>query len=426
MISSLIDILRNIPIIGYLFLAYLLYSYINKGKEKKKPNQRHDKPQENSIDVISNEPNELETSESVIEDFDESDFIHVTENTVKEVYLHAKNDLNKMNRQRQKTLLQRRLMWITFILIPILSIHFVLPAYDIYTTSNTINILGTIAMYTLMFSTCIFRSRYISSLTRTSTMERNIIERIVKKLFPSFNYSNQYHVTNEQIRDSKLFETVGFPPSTYGYLNGRYRGVNLHISDIGLIEQGASKTVLHALLFAIPVLYNVFMVLRYVIPDIFSSHITSSTLFTFRGLFFWARFNKELKGTTIILPKSIEDKLKSIFNGKELVRLEDTRFNNEFLVYGDSQIEARYILTPSLMEKIMEFKQSHDCSIMLSFHNNMIYIAVENSNGLFAFPKGNIESERVIQELIDDILITLAVVDDFKLNKRTLYTETTT
>ena len=51
----------------------------------------------------------------------------------------------------------------------------------------------------------------------------------------------------------------------------------------------------------------------------------------------------------------------------ELVKLENPEFESEFAVYSDDQIESRYILSPSLMERILSFKKQTKKSIQLSF-----------------------------------------------------------
>ena len=42
------------------------------------------------------------------------------------------------------------------------------------------------------------------------------------------------------------------------------------------------------------------------------------------------------------------------FSKRQLIKLEDPEFEKLFAVYGDDQIEARYILTPALMQAAWE------------------------------------------------------------------------
>jgi hypothetical protein len=91
----------------------------------------------------------------------------------------------------------------------------------------------------------------------------------------------------------------------------------------------------------------------------------------FRGLFFVADFNKNFNGYTVVRAGMV-----GALSGlnRNLVKLEDPRFNKSFTVYSDDQIEARYLLTPKMMERIVGL-QNIIGSFEASFSNSSIYIA---------------------------------------------------
>ena len=80
----------------------------------------------------------------------------------------------------------------------------------------------------------------------------------------------------------------------------------------------------------------------------------------FKGLLFSADFNKNFNINTFVLTDTAEKlfgflgkKLQSIGKSHgDLVSLENPDFEKSFAVYSQDQIEARYLLTPALMEKI--------------------------------------------------------------------------
>lgn len=103
-------------------------------------------------------------------------------------------------------------------------------------------------------------------------------------------------------------------------------------------------------------------------------------------LFLVADFHKNFKGKTVILP----DKAQKTFGaylgkkiqqfgwkGLELVYMEDPKFEELFAVFGNDQIEARYLLTPKLMEKLVQIKNKFRTNLQVAFTNNKIYIALE-------------------------------------------------
>ncbi|MEI8348403.1 MAG: DUF3137 domain-containing protein [Pseudomonadota bacterium] len=109
----------------------------------------------------------------------------------------------------------------------------------------------------------------------------------------------------------------------------------------------------------------------------------------FRGIFFCAQLAKNFKGRTFILPDKAEQSLGKFFGnfiqehlmGKvagrgELVKLENPIFEKLFVVYGDDQVEARYHLTPKVMENIVYFYNKYHFQMAISFKGNRLYTAI--------------------------------------------------
>lgn len=147
----------------------------------------------------------------------------------------------------------------------------------------------------------------------------------------------------------------------------------------------------------------------------------------FRGVFFIADFNKDFRGRTLVLPDTAErlfghfgQKLQAIAMPRmELVRLEDRRFEREFVVYGDDQIEARYILTPSLMDRILQLKDRTGRTIYLSFADSKVYLAISTGENILE-PRlsGCLADPSIIQRYYQQIASVLRIVDDLNLNIR--------
>lgn len=147
----------------------------------------------------------------------------------------------------------------------------------------------------------------------------------------------------------------------------------------------------------------------------------------FKGLFFIGDFNKDFTTQTMVLPDTAEklfgylgQKLQSlnIFRG-QLIKLDDPEFEKHFVVYGNDQIQARYILSTSLMERIVEFKKKTGRKIYLSFVGSMVFVAVSYTRSLF--------EPRIFKTLLDfdpirkyfeDLQLAIGIVDDLNLNTR--------
>ncbi|WP_298062848.1 DUF3137 domain-containing protein [uncultured Rikenella sp.] len=92
----------------------------------------------------------------------------------------------------------------------------------------------------------------------------------------------------------------------------------------------------------------------------------------FRGFFFVADFNKDFRGQTTLVPNYWGSRWLA---GRARVQLENPRLMKEFLVCSTDQTEARYILTPALMERIMRLWDKYPGRLSISFTGSCIQVA---------------------------------------------------
>jgi len=147
----------------------------------------------------------------------------------------------------------------------------------------------------------------------------------------------------------------------------------------------------------------------------------------FKGIFFVADFNKHFKTRTQVLPDTAEklfgklgQKLQSMSSTRgELVKLEDPEFEKEFCVYGNDQVESRYILSTSLMRRILEFKKKWNTKIYLSFVDSKVYIAIWLKKNLFETRLfKTIVDYSFIEENVKYLVLLISIVEDLNLNTR--------
>lgn len=152
----------------------------------------------------------------------------------------------------------------------------------------------------------------------------------------------------------------------------------------------------------------------------------------FKGIFFEADFNKNFRTRTYVLPDTLEKtfgvfgkKLQSMnFSRPPLVKLEDPEFERHFAVYGEDQVEARYILSTSLMKRLTDFRNKTNKSVSLSFVDNSIYVAIPESKNLFEprLFRSNLDPA-FIREYYNFLALTIGIVEDLNLNLR-IWTKT--
>lgn len=151
----------------------------------------------------------------------------------------------------------------------------------------------------------------------------------------------------------------------------------------------------------------------------------------FRGLFFVADFNKHFAGETLVLPDNLSAPLgrfghtlqalgaKMTSQRGDLVILEDPEFEREFAVFATDQIEARYILSNSLMRRILNFQRKTGRRLHLSFVATKIYIALPSQKNLFE-PSvfRSALAPAPLQDYLDDLQLMTGLVNDLDLNTR--------
>jgi len=147
----------------------------------------------------------------------------------------------------------------------------------------------------------------------------------------------------------------------------------------------------------------------------------------FRGLFFVGDFNKKFIGETIVLPDTAESIFGSLgtmfqkwnMSRDQLVKMEDVEFERAFAVYGNDQVEARYILSPALMQRILQFKQKTKSKVRLSFIASEVFIAVPLSENLFEAPFfSSMVKFETIEGFNKYLVLFIGIVEDLNLNTR--------
>ena len=92
------------------------------------------------------------------------------------------------------------------------------------------------------------------------------------------------------------------------------------------------------------------------------------------SLFFYADFNKILNSEIFIYSSEFLEFTHSSYQNMNLTTLDNAQFNRNFKVFTDKPKNAWYILTPLLMQQLLELKNIVNCPINVSFTGSTIYI----------------------------------------------------
>ena len=147
----------------------------------------------------------------------------------------------------------------------------------------------------------------------------------------------------------------------------------------------------------------------------------------FKGLFIEADFHKNFQGRTFVRPDFAERTmgfvgraLQKVTLGEEkLVQLEDKEFEKEFVVHGTDQVESRYILSTSMMRRMLDLKQKFQAEVSCSFVESSMFIAISIQENLFE-PKfgSSLLDEEYLRKYYVQINSCIGIVEDLGLNTR--------
>ncbi|MEW5832509.1 MAG: DUF3137 domain-containing protein [Campylobacterota bacterium] len=242
-----------------------------------------------------------------------------------------------------------------------------------------------------------FAYRQISS-GYAKDFKTRIITPLIHAIDPHLLYNPGFTVSQHLFERSDLFKRSIDRYSGNDYVKGSIKGVPMEFSDVHAEYQtrdSKGRTQWHTL---------------------------------FRGLFVVAEFNKHFHAKTVILPDHAEKIFGSLIGGwlqsknfarEGLIRLDDPEFEKRFVVYGSDPIETRYILTHSMMKRILDFQIKLPHPLFVSFVHNHIHIAVATGRDLFepALFTSLLDYKQAM-EYVNTLRNTIGLVEELKLNEK--------
>jgi len=100
--------------------------------------------------------------------------------------------------------------------------------------------------------------------------------------------------------------------------------------------------------------------------------------------------NKHFRGRTVVVAKLwssrvgrwASTKVQQLnYQSLQAVRLEDITFTQLFDVYAQDQVEARYLLTPDVMQRLVSLRRSINRDFRVAFDRGQVYVQVDDVTG---------------------------------------------
>jgi hypothetical protein len=139
----------------------------------------------------------------------------------------------------------------------------------------------------------------------------------------------------------------------------------------------------------------------------------------FHGLLFHAEFNRSLAGRTVVLPRGQTPQSGVLNRDLAPAGLESPEFAALFSVYASDPVEARYVLTPNTMERLVDLARTVGRPLYAAFDRRRVFVAADSGKGAFealAFGGEKAWDEvRGFAALFDS---ARAIVEELELNTR--------
>lgn len=223
-----------------------------------------------------------------------------------------------------------------------------------------------------------------------------VFGKIIKYINPTVEYIPLGHVGLPEFLDSGLFQEKNYDIRGNDQISGRHNGVPFIMCELWVSYK----------------------------RNLSDEKETPDNVFS--GQFFVARFNKSFKSTVYIKPRrgikgffSDDNTSGYTYTTGEKITLEDPEFMDMFNVYGTDQLEARYILTPALMERIKTVVKRTKGQFYIAFSNNKITVTNQSNSTQFGvgfFSSLTKDNNKLLVEFYENMCDQFAIIDVLKLN----------
>ncbi len=207
----------------------------------------------------------------------------------------------------------------------------------------------------------------------------------------NFLYEHESPISVSSLKASKLIPSYDTEKSG-DYVRGTYKNVAIELLEATMTEtQGTGKN--------------------------------RRTVTVFKGLFITLEAPKKFKGKTIVRKDhGIMNWATNAFNKRERVKLEDPVFEKQFQVFADDQVEARYLLTTSFMDRLLKLVTLFESKgLQCSFYDSCLLLMIPTEKDYF---KGSsiFKPATFVEEInivLQEMKNLFDIIDILKLNEKT-------
>lgn len=218
----------------------------------------------------------------------------------------------------------------------------------------------------------------------------------LQKIFTNLRYLPDSGISRQTIAGTQMMR-MGDRYSSNDLVTGNYKTIRFTQSDVHIEEEHETRDR--------------------------DGHTRRYYVTIFKGRWMIFDFNKTFKADVQVAQKGFgNNKVGSWFASKEekfqKVEMESQEFNKAFNVYAQQPLDAFYILTPKIMEKIRNLDERNDGKLLLCFIDNQLHVGIYNYEDSFEHKSvfKPIDEEKTRNDISTDIQKITMFVDELELD----------
>lgn len=216
----------------------------------------------------------------------------------------------------------------------------------------------------------------------------------LEKIFTNLRYQPESGIPRATIASTNMM-FMGDRYSSNDLVTGRYKDIGFTQSDVHIEEERETRD---------------------------SDGNTRTYYVTiFKGRWMIFDFNKTFKADVQVSQKGFgNNKVNTWFSNTkfEKVEMESQDFNKNFNVYAQQPLDAFYILTPKIMEKVKNLDEKNEGKLLLCFIDNKLHVGIYNHEDSFEHGSvfKQIDEEKTRNNISTDIQKITMFVDELELD----------
>lgn len=218
-----------------------------------------------------------------------------------------------------------------------------------------------------------------------SGASQNIVRGVLESVFDDVYYDPFGRISDELIKCTDLglphFEEI----RGSDYVRGKYKGLNIEMSDVKLIEVTRTHT---------------------------NNGYQETRTTVFEGPWLICDFGKELSADLLLVERS--------GLGKKLsrggIKTESEEFNKNFRITSDNEHDAFYILTPHMMEYILEMDKKGGGKTHMRFNRyGRVHVAINTGKDSFELKGSNVDVAQLRARFESELRYLTDLIDELRL-----------